>query len=102
MKLHQHNPNYATPPGMTLQEKIDEMGVSIADFAQSSGLDESTINSILSNEIKIDYDIANGLKLATEIPSYFWINLQMNYDRSIADKPIDIMEFFKDTFGVTL
>ena len=101
MKLHQHTP-IATPPGMTLQEKIDEMGVSIADFSQSSGLDESIINSILSNEIKIDYDIANGLKLATDIPSYFWINLQMNYDRAIADKPIDIMEFFKGTFGVTL
>ena len=101
MKLHQHTPT-PTPPCMTLQDKIDEMDISIADFSQLSGLDESTINSILSNEIKIDYDIANCLKLATEIPSYFWINLQMNYDSAIADKPIGIMEFLSGTFGVTL
>ena len=77
-------PNYAVPPGATLQEALDERGMSEADLAQRTGQSIETINLILGGFDPITPEIAAEFEQALGIPAHLWNNLERHYRETLA------------------
>src|SRR5579859_8009339 len=83
-KQNQYNPQSVPHPGVTLEEKLEEMGMGPKEFALRTGKPEKTITAILKGDSSITPDMAVLFENVTKIPAHFWINLQRNFDEYIA------------------
>jgi len=72
-------PDYAIPPGETLKETIELIGMTQAELSKRTGLTVQSINRIYKGEQPIIYETANKLELVTGVPARFWNNLEANY-----------------------
>lgn len=80
IKKNQLKIRYAVHPGVTLKEKLEEIGMSAEEFAIKTDLPVEVILNILDRKSPITSDIAVKLEKALGIPASFWINKQTNYD----------------------
>jgi len=78
------NPNYAVPPGETLKETLDSLGMSQSELAQRTGRPKKTINEIVKGKAAIMPDTAIQLERALGVPASFWNNLERNYQETLA------------------
>lgn len=72
-------PDYAVPPGETLREVMESLGMSQRALAERTELTVVSINRILQGEQPITYETANRLELATAVPARYWNNLEACY-----------------------
>jgi HTH-type transcriptional regulator / antitoxin HigA len=77
-------PDYAVPPGATLEETMDALGMTQRDLADRTGLTVQTLNRIFKGEQPITYETANRLELVTGNPAAFWNNLEAQYREQLA------------------
>lgn len=77
-------PGYAVPPGETLLETIDTLGMSQADLAQRMGRPLKTINEIIKGKAAITANTALQLERIFRIPASFWNTAERNYRESLA------------------
>ncbi len=82
--MNQYYPQSVTHPGLTLAEKLEEMGMGIKEFAIRTSKPEKTINAVLKGESSITPDMSVSFETVTKIPAHFWMNLQRQYDESEA------------------
>lgn len=75
-------PSISFHPGVTLAEKLQELGMSVTDFALLADQPTETIQGILDGDISVTFEMANAFERITHIPAHFWINKQRNYDAS--------------------
>ena len=75
-----YKPVRAFHPGVTLREKIVELGMSIKEFSLRSSKPEKTINAVLNGSSSITPDMAVAFEQVTRIPAHMWLNLQSTYD----------------------
>ena len=83
-KQNQYNPQSVPHPGLTLAEKLEEMGMGPKEFALRSGKPEKTITAILKGDSSITADMAVQFESVTKIPAHFWMNHQRGYDEYVA------------------
>src|SRR5882757_1468123 len=83
-KQNQYIPQSVPHPGITLEEKLEEMGMGPKEFALRTGKPEKTITAILKGDSSITPDMAVQFENVTKIPANFWINHQRNFDEYIA------------------
>jgi addiction module HigA family antidote len=57
-------PNYAVPPGETLRETLESLGMSQAELAQRTGRPKKTINEIIKGKTAITAETAIQLERA--------------------------------------
>jgi HTH-type transcriptional regulator / antitoxin HigA len=81
MQLAQHayRPDYAVPPGESLREAIEAMGMSQADLARRTGLSAKHINQIIQGDASISPDTALALEHVVGIPARLWNALEANF-----------------------
>lgn len=84
MKNNKFTPDYAVPPGKTLQEVMATKGMSQKEFAIRTGLTPMTLIRIFKGEQPITYETAGRLELVTGVPARFWNNLELNYREQLA------------------
>ena len=77
-------PNYAVPPGETLKETLESLGMTQAELAQRTGRPKKTINEIIKGKAAITPDTAIQLERALGVPASFWNNLERNYQETLA------------------
>ncbi len=77
-------PNYAVPPGETLRETLQSLGMTQAELAQRSGRPKKTINEIMRGKAAITADTALQLERVLGIPASFWNSLERNYRETLA------------------
>jgi addiction module HigA family antidote len=77
-------PNYAVPPGDTLKETIDAMGMTQAELAQRTGRPKKTINEIIKGKAAIMPDTAIQFERVLGVPASFWNDLERNYRETLA------------------
>jgi HTH-type transcriptional regulator/antitoxin HigA len=77
-------PNYAVPPGETLKETIESLGMTQAELAQRTGRPKKTINEIIKGKTAIIPDTAIQLERALGVPASFWNNLERSYQETLA------------------
>lgn len=73
-------------PGVTLGEKLEELGMSIKEFSVRSSKPEKTINAVLKGDSSITPDMAVAFESVTKIPASFWMNKQQNYNEYVSRK----------------
>lgn len=72
-------------PGETLKEVLEERGMSQKELALRTGVTEPHISSVVNCLKAISVTFAKKLEYALGIDASFWINLQANYDKELAD-----------------
>lgn len=77
-------PDYAVPPGETLKETLETLGMSQAELAERTGRPKKTINEIIMGKAAITSETALQLERALGVPAYFWNNLERNYQENLA------------------
>lgn len=73
-------------PGETLEEKLQEMGMGVKEFATRVSKPEKTIIAVLKGRSSITPDMAVAFELVTKIPANMWLRHQKSYDEFIARK----------------
>jgi addiction module HigA family antidote len=72
-----------SPPGDTIQETIDEIGMSQAELAERIGRPKEKLNDIIKGREPISTETAHRLEKALSIPATFWINREAEYRREV-------------------
>jgi addiction module HigA family antidote len=83
-KKYEFTPDYAVPPGKTLQEVMASMGMSQKEMALRTGLTVQTLIRIFKGDQSISYETAGRLELVTGVPARFWNNLELQYQEQLA------------------
>lgn len=81
---NQYTPRTVSHPGRTLGAKIEEMGMTVREFALRAAKPEKTILAVIKGESSITPDMAVIFENVTSVPAHFWMARQRNYDESLA------------------
>lgn len=73
------SPEYGSPPGATLRELIEKVGLTQSDLAERTGRPKKTINEIIQNKAAITPETALQLERVLGVPASFWNNLERAY-----------------------
>lgn len=79
-----YKPDFVTPPGETLEEILEVIGMSQVDLARRMGRPTKTINEIIKGKTGITPETALQLELVLDTPARFWINREKRYRESLA------------------
>lgn len=71
--------DYAVPPGETLQELLDEKGISQREFARRADLSPKHVNKLLQGLVPLSADVAMRLERVTGTPARIWNRLEADY-----------------------
>ena len=77
-------PDYAVPPGQTLRETIETLGVGQRELADRAGLSTKHVNQIIKGIAPITHETAIKLERVTGVPARMWNNLEANYREQLA------------------
>ena len=69
----------AIPPGATITEQLDDVGMTTKEFADRMGLTVGCLDSLLAGKMALSQDIACKLESVLGVPAKFWNNLEMIY-----------------------
>ncbi len=82
--INTFHPDYAVPPGETLLETIEQLGLTQKELAQRMGRPLKTINEIIKGLAAITAETALQLEKVTGVPASFWNNAESNYRERLA------------------
>ena len=83
---YEYKPDVVFPPGETLQETLETLGMSRKDLAARTGLTAKHINEIIKGRASISEDTALRLERVLGIDASFWRNLEHQYRRFLAEQ----------------
>jgi HTH-type transcriptional regulator/antitoxin HigA len=81
---NEYQPDYVSPPGETLQETLETIGMSQAELARRTGRPSKTINEIVQGKAAITPETALQLERVLGIRAGFWIRREQQYRESLA------------------
>jgi addiction module HigA family antidote len=81
--VNRYEPDFVTPPGVFLQERLGEIGMTQTDLAQRIGRTKKTVNEIITGKAPIEPETALQLERALGIPARFWNNAERHYRDSL-------------------
>ncbi len=81
-----YRPDVVTPPGETLKEIIDHIGMSKVELADRIGKTPKTVGEIIKHSAPITPSTAMELENVLGVPSSFWNNRERRYRESLARK----------------
>ena len=82
--MHPYEPDFVTPPGEMLEEKLQELGMSQAELAERIGRTKKTVNEIIKAKAPLLPETAIQLERVLGIPARFWTNAEANYRQWLA------------------
>lgn len=77
-------PDIAIPPSETLLEILETKNMTRKELADLTNLPIKTITKIFSAEAEITQEIAMQFEKILGVPASFWMNLQANYNETVA------------------
>ena len=81
---NEYIPDFVTPPGETLQEMLNTIGMSKAELADRIGKTPKTIGEIIKHGAPITPATSMELEKALGTPASFWNNRERRYRESLA------------------
>lgn len=79
IKGYSFESNYATSPGSTLKEVLEDRKMTQADLSDRIGLTPQTLSKIIRGSAPITPETATNLEVVLGVPASFWNNLEVNY-----------------------
>ena len=74
-----YSPNYATPPGWTLEELLEEKFMTQVELARRTELSPKLISQIIHGKAPISAETAIKLEPATGVPARVWQSLESTF-----------------------
>ena len=74
----------ATPPGVTIQEQLDDRGMTQKEFAKRIDISEEYISKLIDGEVHLTPEMAEKLELVLGVPDSFWNKLEAIYQEKLA------------------
>ncbi|TAL36606.1 MAG: addiction module antidote protein, HigA family [Spirochaetes bacterium] len=84
--INEYNPETVTHPGETLNDVLEEKGMSQAELSERTGRPKKTINEIIKGKTSITAETAIQFERVLGIPASFWNNRQRRFDEFVAQK----------------
>ncbi len=84
MLQNEYHPESVSPPGETLSETLDTLGMSQAELAKRMGRPVKTINEIIQGKAAITAETALQLEQVLRIPASFWLKREQHYREFLA------------------
>lgn len=81
---NEYSPRTVSPPGETLDELLNERGMSQADLAGRTGRPKKTINEIVKGKAAITPETALQFELVLGVSASFWLLRQQQFDEARA------------------
>ena len=81
-------------PGDTIQDTIDEMGMSQAELSERLGRSIPKLNELIKGKAPITKETATKLEYVLGVPANFWLNLERRYQDELLE--IEQMEFLEE------
>lgn len=81
---NQYDPDMVTPPGETLVETIEALGMSQAQLAERTGRSKKMINEIIKGKAPITARMSIELERVLGVPAGFWNNRERHYREFLA------------------
>ncbi len=76
---NQYIPDIISPPGETLLDTIETLGMTQANLAERTGRSKKMINEIIKGKAPITPKMAIDLERVLGVPASFWNNRERNY-----------------------
>ena len=73
-------------PGAILREQIVEMGISIQEFSEHTGIPENIIGKIINEKCSVSAELAVKFERMTQISAHYWIKSQRDYNEFLSRK----------------
>ena len=83
-RVAQASSDLAIPPGELLEEEIEARGMTQRDLAREIGRPAQAVNEIIKGKKRITADTALDLEAALGTPASLWLNLESNYQLTLA------------------
>jgi addiction module HigA family antidote len=80
----EYTPDFVSPPGETLEEVLDERGMTRRELAKRTGLATKTISQIITGNNALTPTTALKLERALGIPANFWNRREESYQEFLA------------------
>lgn len=77
-------PERISPPGETIRDILEDIGMSQADLARHMGRPPNKINQIVNGKKEITADTALELESVLGLPASFWMNREQNYQLALS------------------
>ena len=84
MTRNEYQPAVVLPPGATLAETLDALGMTQAELARRADRPMKTINEIVQGKAELTADTAIQLERVLGVPASLWQSLERNYRESLA------------------
>jgi HTH-type transcriptional regulator / antitoxin HigA len=84
MVKNEYTPEEVSPPGETLAETLDAIGMTQAELALRTGRPLKTINEIIQGKAAITAETALQLERVLNVPAAFWNNREAQYREALA------------------
>jgi HTH-type transcriptional regulator / antitoxin HigA len=81
---NQYIPDYVSPPGETLEEILEEKGMSQVELSKRTGRPKKTINEIINGKAAITPETALQLERVLGTPASYWNNSEQQYREYLA------------------
>ena len=86
-RIHnQYSPDVVSPPGETLKETLEALGMSQAELADRMGRPKKTINEIIKGKAALTPETALQLERVLGIPGGFWTNRDYHFREFLAKR----------------
>ena len=82
--INQYSPDYAVPPGWVLEDELEEMGLSQAEFARRCGRSAKLISEIISGKAPIGPQTAIEFDRVLGGGADIWLRLESTYRLQLA------------------
>jgi len=79
--MAEFKPNYAVPPGRTLEDILWFRELSISELAEKTGFSQKVLADVVSDKTPIDPGMAIQFEKALGVFASFWLNLEENYQK---------------------
>lgn len=89
IRANQYHPDIVSPPGETLLEIMQAIGMSQAELAARSGRPKKTINEIIKGKAALTPETALQMERVLGVPASFWNNREVHYREFLARRGED-------------
>ncbi len=74
----------ATHPGEVLADELEARNMTQRELAEKVQVSAAMISAVVKGKKNVSLQLALQLESALEIPAEFWLNLQRQYDQTVA------------------
>lgn len=85
-----YKPDYVSPPGETVLDTLEMLGLSQAELAERTGRPKKTINEIVQGKAAITPETAMQFELVLGVPATFWLARESQYRAFLARQEEDV------------